>query len=114
MKLLLTQKINVNIPNKRGMTALHYLAIRNTDYKDYDENIGARRYVDPDQLQYWQRPSEDQANDEERANAIKLMISNGADPNIKNLRGESALDLERKYSKNTELIHLLEAKAVKP
>jgi len=116
LKLLLTQKINVNIQNKRGMTALHYLAIRNTDYKDYDEMVGARGYADPDDLQYWQRPSEDQANDEERANAIKLLIGYGADPNIKNLRGESALDLERKYSRNTELVRLLEAKAatVKP
>jgi ankyrin repeat protein len=110
LKLLLTQKVNVNAQNKRGMTALHYLTIRHTDYRDYDTADG-QGYVDPDELAPWQRPSGWELDEGKRSEAIKLLVAAGADPSIRNARGESALDLARRYPVGAEIVRLLEAKA---
>ncbi len=118
LKLLLDKKAKVNIKNKRGMTPLHYLAIRNTDYSEYDDapKEGQQNpypYVDRNGLAPYQRPDMMQADETERVNAMKLLLSNGADPNIKNMNGDSVLDLERRYSKNKEVLRLLEAREKK-
>jgi ankyrin repeat protein len=111
IKLLLDAKANVNAKNRRGMTPLHYLAIRNSAYKDYDEQPSQKYYQDPDGLADWQRPYSEQVKEDDRIGAARLLLGSGADPNIQNSRGESALDLARAYSKNPEFVHLLEAQA---
>ncbi len=118
LKLLLDKKAKVNIKNKRGMTPLHYLAIRNTDYSEYDDasKEGEQNqypYTDRNGLAPYQRPDMMRADETERVNAVKLLLDNGADPNIKNMNGDSALDLERKYSKNKEIVRLMEAREKK-
>ncbi len=117
LTLLLSKKANVNLQNKRGMSALHYLAARNTEYRDYDEVPGGQRYyADPDGLAYYQRPDLQQVSDKECVGAIGILLGAGADPNIRNLRGESALDIARAHSKNPDVIRLLAERSggVKP
>lgn len=49
-----------------------------------------------------QRPAGwNKVEEEDRINAVKLLIGSGADMHIRKRRGESALDLERKYSKKS-------------
>lgn len=116
LQLLVARKANVNIKNKRGMTPLHYLAIRNTDYKDFEDPSARTYHYLSEELAPWQAPYPGSAGDEDRMNAVRLLVSNGADLNAKNQRGESPLDLERKYSKNPEFVRYLEkqANAAKP
>lgn len=117
MKLLLENKARVNARNKRGMTALHYLVIRGADYKDYEEVVNqpnAAVQEDPEQapepLASWQRPQDEVMDEIDRKAGILMLLNYGADPGIRNTRGESALDLAYKYIKDAELLRAMAAK----
>lgn len=121
LKLLLESKAKVNIQNKIGMTALHYLAIRNTDYwkGELAGNQPGYGYMMGQAAEPWQMQSSgiregvSEISDAERMNAVKLLVANGADLNIKNDKGESPLDLERRYAKNRDFVRFLESQAGK-
>lgn len=112
LRLLLENKAKPNIRSRSGMTPLHYLMSRNTGYDEYAyaAQSGARDEGNVQPGYDGVHPEQMPTDDEARINAARLLISFGADPNIRNQNGDSAIELERKFGNNPELLRLLTGK----
>jgi ankyrin repeat protein len=114
IKLLLSKKAKINVKNGEGMTVLHLLALQNPESKiqprtSHRDNAGAN---DEDQsVASWQRPYGRYFEGANRTEAIKLLVDNGADLNIKDKDGDTPLELEMKYSKDAEFLNYLKERA---
>jgi len=97
VKQLLTDGINVEEKNSRGMTSLHVLAtIKNKVLAKLLVDNGADIESKDDQgnTPLWTAVMSSKGNEE----MIFFFLNNGADPNEKNVHGISPLDLSKSIS----------------
>lgn len=108
LRLLLENKAKPDIRSRSGMTPLLYLMTRNASYDEYAyARSGAKNEGNMQPGYDGVHPDTMPTDDVSRINAARLLMRFGADPDIRNQNGDSAIELERRFGKNPEMLRLL-------